>query len=269
MRCRRTPWFQRLRNRRKSACSVAVDEEFDWMRFSQDWSQAAAGDGFAPVPLSETPAGTLTAWEKPGPGPHIYLSAGIHGDEPAGPLAILHLLRGGYFQKQARWSVCPSLNPTGLATGTRENANGEDLNRDYWARRTAEVQAHARWCESLPTPDLFISLHEDWESSGFYFYEINLGPDSPNRARTILDAVADILPIEPLLEVDGHDVRDPGWIYHGAEADLPRSWPEAIFLAKQGCPLSFTFETPSTAAPLSKRVAALTAAVRAAAKHLL
>ena len=44
-------------------------------------------------------------------------------------------------------------------------------------------------------------------------------------------------------------------------------WPEAIFLAKHGCPLSFTFETPSQA-PLARRIAALGAAVRAAAKGM-
>ncbi len=245
---------------------VPVDEEFDWTRFCHDWSQAATNGGFAPVPLADTPAGPLTAWEKPGPGPHVYLSAGIHGDEPACPLALLHLLRDGFFHGDANWSVCPALNPTGLAAGTRGNADGEDLNRDYWLRRIPEVQAHAKWLESFPSPDLFISLHEDWETGGFYFYEINLGPDRPDRAAAILAAVSDVLPIEPSLWVDGHEVRDAGWIYHEAEADLPRAWPEAIFLAKHGCPLSFTFETPSSAAPLANRVAALAAAVRAAWK---
>ena len=52
--------------------------------------------------------------------------------------------------------------------------------------------------------------------------------------------------------------------------DLPENWPEAIFLAKRGCPVSFTFETPS-ANCLQDRIAAHVAAAKAAdafMKHL-
>src|SRR5690606_35587474 len=94
---------------------------------------------------------------------------------------------------------------------------------------------------------LFISLHEDWETSGFYFYEINLGEDRPERAQRILDAVSMWFPAEAGPVIDGHDIREAGWIYHAAEPDLPEGWPEAIYLAKLGCPISFTFETPSHA----------------------
>jgi hypothetical protein len=57
--------------------------------------------------------------------------------------------------------------------------------------------------------------------------------------------------------------RAPGWIFHEPEPDEPHGWPEAIFLAKHGCPLSFTFETPSQG-ELRDRVAAQCAAVGAA-----
>nr|WP_226895321.1 M14 family metallocarboxypeptidase [Luteolibacter marinus] len=201
-------------------------------------------------------------WLRPGESPARYLSAGMHGDEPAGPLAALELLRRGEFDS-GPWWLCPLLNPTGVAAGTRDNAEGIDLNRDYWNRRTSEVRVHAEWLESLPCPRLFLSLHEDWESSGFYFYEINLGDDRPDRAAAILDSVSPWFPPEPESLIDGHDIRGPGWIYHAAEADLPADWPEAIFLAKRGCPLSFTYETPS-ALDIGARVEAHVAAVKAA-----
>jgi hypothetical protein len=108
-----------------------------------------------------------------------------------------------------------------------------------------------------------MSLHEDWESDGFYFYEINLGEDCPERARELLAAVENHLPIDPHDMVDDHEVREKGWIYHEAKADFPDAWPEAIFMADRGCPLSFTFETPSCASALGDRVAALVAAVEA------
>ncbi len=232
----------------------------DIRAFLEEFGELAAARGFARRVLGETNAGPLVVWERPGAGP--YLSAGMHGDEPAGAMAALELLRGGAFD-EGPWALCPALNPTGLAAGTRDNAEGIDLNRDYLARRSAEVRTHAAWLEARPCPVLFLSLHEDWESSGFYFYEINLGEDRPERAESILAAVAPWLPRETAGRIDDHEVREAGWIYHAAEADLPDLWPEAIFLAKLGCPLSFTFETPSAAA-LADRVSAHIAAVEAA-----
>lgn len=236
-------------------------------RFFADFAVAAAACGFAPQTLASTPAGPLVAWRRPGPGPRVYLSAGIHGDEPAGPFALLELAGADAFGDGCDWTICPALNPTGLAAGSRSNAGGIDLNRDYLRRRSVEVQAHAAWLEAQSAPDLFLSLHEDWETSGFYFYEINLGPDRPAVARAVLAAVAPWFPPEPQQSIDDHLVREPGWIYHAAEADLPDMWPEAIFLAKRGCLRSYTFETPSRAAP-SARVAAHAAAVRATLAQL-
>ena len=236
---------------------------FDFSGYQTAFSAAAEAAGFTATLLVDLDAGPLIAWERPGNGPRVYLSAGIHGDEPAGPLALLELLSGGFFTADFHWLVCPALNPSGLAAATRENACGVDLNRDYWLRGTPEVVAHAMWLDGLATPDLFISLHEDWETAGFYFYEINLGDDQPQRANDILDAVSPWFPPEPGPEIDGHDSRQPGWIYHPAEPDVPEGWPEAIYLAKKGCPVSFTFETPSHA-PLEQRVAAHAAAVKAA-----
>ena len=211
--------------------------------------------------MFETIDGNVVAWEKEGRGPTIYLSAGIHGDEPAGPLALLRLMEEGFFRGECHWLICPALNPGGLAASTRENRAGADLNRDYLLRENPETAAHAAWLEAGSVPDVFVSLHEDWESAGFYFYEINLGEENPDRAEELLSAVSGQFAPEPGPEIDGHEVRGPGWIFHRAEADLPDSWPEAIFLAKRGCPLSFTFETPSSA-PLERRIEAHIAALK-------
>jgi protein MpaA len=240
----------------------------DWPAYRSEFLSLAAANEFCEETLAPLEDLTLSVWERPAEGPCAYLSAGIHGDEPAGPLALLELLRQGFFSPDVHWILCPLLNPGGLAVGTRENAAGLDLNRDYFLRQSTEVIAHAAWIDRLPTPDLFISLHEDWETAGFYFYEINLGDDNPDRARAILDAVAPHFPAEPGPEIDGHEVRDDGWIYHAAEPDLLEGWPEAIYLAKKGCPLSFTFETPS-AVQIADRVAAHVAAVKVACRHLL
>jgi len=229
--------------------------------FLHEFGAEAEAAGFSGERIMETEAGPLMAWRREGCGQRVYLSAGIHGDEPAGPLGLLELVRAGVFGGDIDWTICPALNPTGLRDGSRHTAAGIDMNRDYLRRRSPEVAVHAAWLESRPVPELFLSLHEDWETSGFYFYEINLGADRPERARAILGAVAKRVSIEPGRSIDDHEVREPGWIHHGAEADLPKLWPEAIFLAKMGCPLSFTFETPSSVL-LDGRVAGQVAAVR-------
>lgn len=240
-----------------------MEGAWSWEGFADAFAAAARRAGFRGTEIAETAAGPLMAWEKPGNGKRVYLSGGMHGDEPAGPLALLKLLDEGFFTGPADWTICPALNPTGLAAGTRENAEGIDLNRDYFTRRSAEAAAHAEWLLGRPVPDLFLSLHEDWETSGFYFYEINLTEDKPQRARAILDAVAPWFPAESGADIDGHEPRGPGWIFHAAKADIPEGWPEAIYLADLGCPLSFTLETPSKE-DIGARVAAHGAAVRAA-----
>ena len=237
-------------------------DAFDVEAFLSEFGHLASAKGFTRRHLCETAAGPLLAWERLGSGTPDYVSAGMHGDEPAGPFAALELLRSGALDTGS-WLLCPALNPTGLAAGTRENDGGFDLNRDYLSLQTAEVRAHSAWLASLPCPRLFASLHEDWETSGFYFYEINLGEDCPARAAAILEAVKPWFPPEPAALIDEHEIRSSGWIYHVPEADVPENWPEAIFLAKRGCPVSFTFETPS-ANCLKDRVAAHVAAVKAA-----
>ncbi len=242
-------------------------ELFDWSGFLAEFSLAADRRGFSSEILLETEDGPLMAWERPGGGPLIYVSAGIHGDEPAGPLAALEMMEAGSFGDDFSWMICPALNPGGLALITRENRRGVDLNRDYLQLQSLETAAHACWLARKPVPDVFVSLHEDWETSGFYFYEINLGPDDPERALAILGAVATIFAPEAGAEIDGHRIREPGWIYHCADPDLPELWPEAIYIAKKGCPLSFTFETPSRA-PLGARARAHIAGLEELVKRM-
>src|SRR5690242_11677898 len=61
----------------------------------------------------------------------IYISAGIHGDEPAGPLAALKLLQENRWPDNVEIILLPCLNPIGFTLNRRENAEGIDLNRDY------------------------------------------------------------------------------------------------------------------------------------------
>ena len=190
---------------------------------------------------------------------HIYISGGIHGDEPAGPFALLELLRDNALPTHHHLHLCPVLNPRGLAVGTRETPEGTDLNRDYSRFRDPGTVAHRQWIEArLPRIDLAAHLHEDWEAQGFYLYELNFTGGS-DRAAEILRAVAPILPIESATEIDGHSAQH-GIIRPGRLPEVTEGLPEAIFFHQRfGCP-NYTMETPS-GYPMERRVAAQRAAL--------
>jgi protein MpaA len=66
----------------------------------------------------------------PGPGARVLVVGSIHGNEPAG-IAIVRALERSHPHADL-WLV-PTLNPDGLARGTRQNAHGIDLNRNFAA----------------------------------------------------------------------------------------------------------------------------------------
>lgn len=225
---------------------------------------AGLAQGFRVEPFGEIEGCPLFALTKrtPGPRPRIYVSSGMHGDEPAPPRTLLALLEAGVFDSRANWFLCPLLNPAGLARGTRENANGVDLNRDYKDLRSAEITAHIGWLRRQPNFDLTLCVHEDWESAGYYLYELN-PLQRPTLAHAMIAAVAEVCPIETATVIDGREIAEPGIIRPLSDPLLRENWPEAIYLRAQHTALSYTTETPS-ALPLDQRIAAHSAAIRAA-----
>ena len=192
----------------------------------------------------------------PGPRPRIYLSAGSHGDEPAPPRALLALLESGALDARAVWFLCPILNPDGLSRGTRENAGGLDLNRDYRHLNSPEVRAHVGWLRRQPNFDLAVCVHEDWESKGFYLYELN--PDKrPRLAEALTAAAARVCPIDMSPEIEGREAK-AGIIRPLFDPPSREKWPESIYLQVNHTRLSYTIETPSSL-PLETRVEALRA----------
>jgi hypothetical protein len=192
----------------------------------------------------------------------IYISAGIHGDEPAGTLVLLELLCSDALPHQHDYFLCPLMNPTGLAAGTRENIVGIDLNRDYTDFRSTEIAAHRDWIHAhIHRLDLALHLHEDWEATGFYLYELNFD-DRPHRVPEILHAANTHLPIEAARRIDGHPARG-GVIRPKRLPEIPEGLPEAIYFKQHFGGINHTFETPS-AIELKRRIAAQKDAVRAA-----
>jgi hypothetical protein len=194
-------------------------------------------------------------------GVRIYISTGIHGDEPAGPLAALKLLQENNWPPDAEIFLLPCLNPAGFTLNRRENAEGLDLNRDYRNSKSAEVRAHIAWLERQPKFDLYLCLHEDWESHGFYLYEQN--PDSnPSLAEKMVEAVQKVCPIDLSENIEGRAAKG-GIVRPNILPSERPDWPEAFYLithkSRQGC----TLEAPSDF-PLATRVNALVTGVNAA-----
>jgi protein MpaA len=191
----------------------------------------------------------------------IYLSAGIHGDEPAGPLAALKLLQENHWPADAEIFLLPCLNPIGFTRNTRENSERLDLNRDYRTAKSAEVRAHILWLERQPRFDLYFCLHEDWESNGFYLYEQN--PDQKiSLAEKIIEAVKKICPIDLSENIEGRAAQN-GIVRPNIVPQERPDWPEALYLITHKSRQGYTLEAPSDF-PLATRVDALVAGVNAA-----
>jgi protein MpaA len=190
----------------------------------------------------------------------VYVSAGIHGDEPAGPLAMLQLFRENRWPLDVDLWICPCLNPDGFAQNRRENSKGIDLNRDYQIHSAAEVQAHIRWLRRQPALDLGLVLHEDWQARGFYLYEWNARQRS--LAQNIITSVARVCPIDRSPMIEGAPAEN-GIIRLMLSRKARRYGSEASYLFLKKTPLVYMLEAPSDF-PLAGRVTALGTAVKAA-----
>jgi protein MpaA len=221
--------------------------------------------GFDLIRYGEAAGCPLIALTKrtPGPRPRIYLSSGIHGDEPAPPVALLEMLEAGIFDQRAVWFLCPLLNPAGFLKAARENDDGLDLNHDYRDSRSEEIRAHVRWLRQQPNFAVTLAIHEDWEAKGYYLYEQNpLG--RPSLAEPMLQAVASVCPIDPSPLIDEREAVH-GIIRPTGDFLLREKWPESIYLRVHHTTLAYTIESPS-AFPLPIRVAAHRAALETALK---
>lgn len=192
--------------------------------------------------------------------PRFYLSAGIHGDEPAGPLAAYELLSSPDLWEGWEVFFFPLLNPGGLRVGTRDSVAGVDLNRDYFHRRSPEIAAHRRMLDRLPRLDVTVCLHEDWEATGVYLYYLHRD-GLVDGARRVLAAMGRVIPVDPAAQIDGRPAEQ-GLIHRRPEEFEGENWPEAIYLGHHLTDHGYTLETPSSR-PIGERVEAHCAGVRA------
>jgi hypothetical protein len=221
----------------------------------------ALASGWEPIPLRISEGKLLPAFCRPVANPlkRIYISSGIHGDEPGGPLAILQLFQENKWPADIAIWLVPCLNPGGFEANRRENEEGIDLNRDYRAFKSAAIRAHAQWLETCPQFDLGMCLHEDWEAHGFYLYELN--PDlQPSCAEQVIKRVSQVCPVDLSPVIEGRNASG-GVICANPDLMKRPDWPEAFYLVHHKTRLNYTFEAPSDF-PMETRTNALVTAVR-------
>lgn len=241
-------------------------DKIDIRQILRDVETAAQKQGWTSETFYQTPDFKLFALRRsPSRAPHaasrVYISTGIHGDEPAGPLAALRLLQENQWPDHLDLWLCPCLNPIGFTLNQRGNVKGIDLNREYLKPTVEEVVAHIAWLSRQPKFNLCLLLHEDWESHGFYLYEQN--PEGrPSLAEGMIEAVAKVCPIDRSELIEGRPAKE-GIIRPNIDPSSRPDWPEAFYVITQKTRLSYTLEAPSDF-PLPTRVEALVAGVNAA-----
>ena len=137
----------------------------------------------------------------------LVLTAGFHGEEPSGPLTLLHRLPEVLELARSHdvgLDVFPCINPSGFEGGHRYNASGEQPNNDFlryevapgewkdqleagasflrWRRYDAgpkETRALRTALAALPLPEAALDLHQDAYTEGDLTYAYVFGDDAP------------------------------------------------------------------------------------------
>jgi len=196
------------------------------------------------------------------------ISAGIHGDEPAGVETICSFLEQKEFLKYAdEWelTLLPCINPTGYELKIRENHEGQDLNRLFKAEASCPEVDFVKNILERPY-DLDLELHEDVDTEGYYLYQKDRTPEPGSLGREILDAVEKVMALNPAGEIEGM-AAERGLISRLSDPDEMEWWPMAIYAHFQGCRHCFTLET-SPGFSMETRVEAHLMALRTALKNI-
>lgn len=207
--------------------------------------------------LAEIPA-------EPG-APLVALSAGVHGDEPAGPWALLSIVRDGLLDRRYSYRIWPCTNPSGYERGTRANAEGDDINRSFHGGgKTPEARAIVTANRDRRFA-LALDLHEDYEAAGFYCYEPVMGGSAPLGTAIVRALDDDGLPVQNL-DAD-FDIGYPPEAHHlrtierghvrpdpAAERAFFEHLPYSLYMLRRAARRAVTLESPRTR-PWSERIA--------------
>ncbi|MFC6045910.1 M14 family zinc carboxypeptidase [Nocardioides hankookensis] len=135
----------------------------------------------------------ITAWHLGEPGKRkVLLMATMHGDEGK-PRQILTSLRDGQPIRGIDLWVVPVYNPDGLARGTRKNAHGVDLNRNFpyrWADLDGSYESGPRAASEPETRAMMKFLRKIRPARIISFHQPLFGVDTDTKDRGFSTRVA-------------------------------------------------------------------------------
>ena len=241
----------------------------DYRHLVARWRAVALKAGLKLRPLAQDDGFDLFYVETPplAGNAGLYLSAGIHGDEPAAPEALLRWAEKNVARlAKMPLLIFPCLNPWGLRNNVRTDSRGCDLNRMFHLDTHPVVKA----VRKITRPHRFkiaLAMHEDYDAQGIYLYEVARGRLGFGDA--LLLSAERILPRDPRRAIDTSIAKN-GLIRRRI---LPAKfaemgYPEAIWLHLFHSENTFTVETPSEAA-LELRVRAHMAVIGECVKRIL
>jgi hypothetical protein len=187
--------------------------------------------------------------------PKILLSAGIHGDEPAGPHAVMSLLQkisdGTIILPKVNLDIFPLINPSGFLRRTRTNQQGKDLNRCFsTGHPPKEIRLMMDYLKNREY-DLSVEFHEDIDTKGFYLYEHQPVDMAGSRTRAWGAEITTLLrkqgfPINESPVIEGMPAVDGVISPRRKRRSFFRrhGWPQAFYMHKHGTKRTLTLETP-------------------------
>jgi len=196
----------------------------------------------------------------------MTVSAGLHGDEPAGVEAVLQ-----FFERPSPPPIgvvaFPCLNPTGVIAGTRRNDLGMDLNRTWGQERAPQETELVRSALADRRFDCGIDLHEDVEARGFYLYEHVRGDRRPLGPQVVAAIRATGMPINDASSIEGRTLVD-GCVEPAEETLSATVGFYSIYLFDRHADLTLVPESPGLL-PLPARVAMHLGAIDTAVASLV
>jgi len=186
---------------------------------------------------------------------------------------LLSIVRDGLLDRRFTYRIWPCTNPTGYEGGTRENAEGDDINRSFQrggttpeARAIVTANRDRRFALSL-------DLHEDFEADGYYCYEPVMRGITPFGAPMLAALDDSGFPVQVF--DDAFDIGYPREAQHlrtlqrgrivndpVAERTYFDVMPYGIYLLKRAARFALTLETPRSR-PWEERIAMHRTAVSA------
>lgn len=188
----------------------------------------------------------------------VSISAGIHGDEPAGVEAAIRFMEQHAEDEnlltKASFSIFPCDNPSGWELGTRENADGIDLNRQFAAHNPPdEVKLIMRGLADKCF-DLVFEMHEDIDAPGFYLYELADEPTQRVGEIIVQTLSSSGVPINLRREIEGAPAEcgiiHPKSIRRFRKTHLPK----AVYTYRMCGGHVITLEPPVALLPFEERV---------------